>query len=206
MARYDVTMLINEAMPVYKNKASKKPLFIKVSRINEGDSTNETDVRFNVHSGTHVDFPLHVRDNGLSSRNFDVTTFIRPVKVLDFSSLTDTIRVEDLKTKTILKGDFVFLKTRNSDHNAFDFNFIYLSKEGAAYLQTIGVSGVGIDALGIERDQPGHPSHHTLMNHGIWIIEGLRLKNIKEGVYQMTALPLKLDDVDALPLTVILED
>ena len=110
------------------------------------------------------------------------------------------------KTKNILKGDFVLLKTQNSAQEVFDFNFIYLKADGARYLADLGVSGVGIDGLGIERDQTGHPSHHTLMENGIWIIEGLRLQAVKEGLYRMVALPLKLDDVDALPLTVILEE
>ncbi|MFA5660429.1 MAG: cyclase family protein [Bacilli bacterium] len=206
MARYDVTMLVSETMPVYKNKVSKKPVFTKVSQIAQGASTNETDVHFNVHTGTHVDFPLHVKSGALSSRAFDITTFIRPVKVLDFMDVKDGISSSDLKTKNILKGDFVLLKTQNSAQEVFDFNFIYLKADGARYLADLGVSGVGIDGLGIERDQRGHPSHHTLMDNGIWIIEGLRLQAVKEGPYRMVALPLKLDDVDALPLTVILED
>ena len=206
MARYDVTMLVSETMPVYKNKASKKPVFTKVSQIDQGASTNETDVHFNVHTGTHVDFPLHVKNGALSSRGFDITTFIRPVKVLDFTNVKEAISASDLKTKNILKGDFVLLKTQNSAQEVFDFNFIYLKADGARYLADLGVSGVGIDGLGIERDQTGHPSHHTLMENGIWIIEGLRLQAVKEGLYRMVALPLKLDDVDALPLTVILEE
>ena len=206
MARYDVTMLVSETMPVYKNKASKKPVFTKVSQIDQGASTNETDVHFNVHTGTHVDFPLHVKNGALSSRGFDITTFIRPVKVLDYTNVKEAISASDLKTKNILKGDFVLLKTQNSAQEVFDFNFIYLKADGARYLADLGVSGVGIDGLGIERDQTGHPSHHTLMENGIWIIEGLRLQAVKEGLYRMVALPLKLDDVDALPLTVILEE
>jgi arylformamidase len=132
MARYDVTMLVSETMPVYKNKVSKKPVFTKVSQIAQGASTNETDVHFNVHTGTHVDFPLHVKSGALSSRAFDITTFIRPVKVLDFMDVKDGISSSDLKTKNILKGDFVLLKTQNSAQEVFDFNFIYLKADGAA--------------------------------------------------------------------------
>lgn len=201
---YDVTMLINENMQVYKNRESKKPVFSVASSVNKGNSTNETNVLFNVHTGTHVDFPRHIYNDGQTSKDFDITTFIRPVKVLDFSSLPEMIRVEDLKKHNILEGDFLLLKTKNSLTDEFDFSFIFLEKDAAQYLASLKVSGVGIDGLGIERDQKGHPSHKALIDNSIWIIEGLRLKEVPEGNYNMVALPLKLDDVDALPLTVIL--
>lgn len=204
--KYDVTMLVSPTMAVYKNKEEKKPVFSVASNIERGDSSNETQVSFNVHSGTHVDFPLHVNVSGLSSRDFDITTFIRKVRVLDFTDVVDSIAKAHLLTKDIVKDDFILLKTRNSFEEEFNFNFVYLKKDAAQYLSEIGISGIGIDSLGIERNQPDHPTHHILMNAGIWILEGLRLREVSENTYNMTALPLKLDNVDALPLTVILEE
>lgn len=204
MKHYDVTMLMHENMQVYKNKVEKKPIFSVAASKAKGDSTNETLVTFNVHSGTHVDFPRHIYEEGATSKNFDITTFIRPVKVIDFTSLKAKIGLEDLKPLNIEAGDFLLFKTQNSFSEEFKFDFIFLEKEAAKYLAALKVSGVGIDGLGIERDQPGHPSHKALIDAGIWIIEGLRLKEVEAGSYFMTALPLKLDDVDALPLSVIL--
>lgn len=201
---YDVTMLINEKMQVYKNREDKKPIFSVAGSKKRGDSTNETLVTFNVHTGTHVDFPRHIDNEGKTSKNFDITTLIRPVKVIDFSDIEDKITISDLQKVKIEQGDFLLFKTKNSFSEAFSFSFIYLDQDAARYLASLKISGVGIDGLGIERDQPGHPSHHALINNGIWIIEGLRLKEVPAGNFNMIALPLKLDDVDALPLTVIL--
>lgn len=203
---YDVTMTINEAMQVYKNRESKKPVFRVASAKSRGDSTNETDVTLNVHTGTHVDFPRHIYDDGATSKDFDLTTFLRPVKVFDLTDVKAGITAADLAKLTINPGDFIFLKTTNSFSDDFLFDFIYLTRDGAEYLQQKQISGVGIDALGIERDQAGHPSHRALIDHHIWIIEGLRLKAVPAGTYEMIALPLKLDDVDALPLSVILKE
>ncbi len=66
------------------------------------------------------------------------------------------------------------------------------------------IIGVGVDALGVERDQIGHPTHHILMDAGAIIIEGLRLQEVPQGSYQMFALPIKMKGVEALLLSVIL--
>lgn len=198
-------MRIGPEMAVYKNKASKKPLFSVASSKFNGDSTNESKVEFNVHTGTHVDFPRHIYNEGKTSLSFDPTTFLRDVVVLDLMSVKAIITVDDLKKHVIHPGDFLFFKTRNSAVDEFLFDFVYLSHEAALYLRDLGISGVGIDALGIEREQKGHPTHKTLIDHDIWIIEGLRLREVPAGTYSMIALPFLLEDVDALPLTVVLQ-
>ena len=63
-----------------------------------------------------------------------------------------------------------------------------------------GAIGVGIDALGIERNQPGHPTHKILLGAGIVILEGLRLKGVPEGDYFLAAPPLKLNGYEAAPV------
>jgi arylformamidase len=58
------------------------------------------------------------------------------------------------------------LKTANSAQQHFDFSFIFLDASGAEYLAKKNIAGVGIDALGIERDQEGHPTHRALLQKG----------------------------------------
>ena len=52
-----------------------------------------------------------------------------------------------------------------------------------------GVIGAGIDSLGIERNQPNHETHKTLLSNKIMILEGLRLKHVEEGPYVLIAAP-----------------
>ena len=58
--------------------------------------------------------------------------------------------------------------------------------------------------MGIERDQPGHPTHKTLLNSGVLILEGLRLKDVAEGEYFLIAAPLKIRGVEAAPVRALL--
>jgi len=203
MKIYDVSMTISPDMQVYKNKQEKKPILSIASDFKTG-SSHETSLSMNLHTGTHMDFPLHMIENGKTSDTVDLSKLIRKVKVFDMTHVGDVIDQKDLVGLNIQKKDFVLFKTKNSLTEQFEFDFTYVNEHASRYLKEIGIAGVGVDGLGIERDQKGHPTHKTLMNDEIIIIEGLRLKEVKEGTYQMYALPIKIVHSDALPLSVVL--
>ncbi len=142
--------------------------------------------------------------DGKTSDTLDLSKLIRSVKVFDLTHVHEVIDRKDLQTLDLQPQDFVLFKTQNSYQETFNFRFVYVNQDAASYLVSKGVVGVGIDALGIERDQSGHPTHHILMNQDVIIIEGLRLKDVPEGRYHMFALPIKMKGVEALLLSIIL--
>lgn len=203
MKIYDISVVISPNMTVYKDYPHKKPVFTNVSNFETG-SAYETDIKMNVHSGTHVDFNLHMLKDGNTSSNAILSNYITDAKVFDLTHLKDKIEANDLKELNIEKDDFVLFKTRNSNVEHFDFGFVYVTESAAKYLAEKQIKGVGVDALGIERDQPGHPTHKTLMNHNIVILEGLRLKDIVPQSYILIALPLKFEGLDGSPVRAVL--
>ncbi|MBB6214433.1 arylformamidase [Anaerosolibacter carboniphilus] len=203
MKIYDISMDIYEDMTVYKNKLEKKPKIV-VTQDHTTGSSYTSYITMEMHTGTHIDAPLHMIDGGETMELYAVENFVRKCKVLDLTDAEDTITKELLQRKSIEKGDFVLLKTKNSFTEAFDFQFVYLEKSGASYLKEIGIAGVGIDALGIERDQSDHETHKILLSQGISIMEGLRLKGVEEGEYILCAPPLKIRNVEAAPTRAIL--
>src|SRR5690606_11028299 len=110
----------------------------------------------------------------------------------------------NLEAKEISEGDFILFKTRNSTEDILEKDFIYLDKAGAKYLRDKKIKGVGIDSLGIERDQPGHETHTMLFEAGIVILEGLKLDEVDEGEYFLFAAPLKIKGVEAAPVRAVL--
>lgn len=200
---YDVSMSIHEGMPVYKNKPEKKPL-IQVVQDFETSPARESRIQLDVHTGTHVDSPLHMLPDGGTMETLNIEKLTGTCRVLDLTEVKNGITRSDLEGKGIEKGDFVLLKTRNSDSESFDFEFVFLAEDGASYLASLGVRGVGIDALGVERSQPGHPTHKILFKAGVLILEGLRLKEVPEGEYFMVAAPIKLKETEAAPARVLL--
>lgn len=203
MKIYDVSMEIYEDMIVYKNKQEKRPK-LRVAKDYITGNSYESVITMEMHTGTHIDAPLHMIEGGKTIESIGLEKLIRKCKVLDLTGIEDRITEEVLKEKEIQKGDFILLKTRNSFAKEFDFKFVYLEKSGAEYLKDVGVEGVGIDALGIERDQPGHETHKILLGQGVIIIEGLQLKEVEEGEYTLYAPPLKIRNVEAAPARVIL--
>lgn len=192
----DISMTINETMTVYKNKLEKKPL-IKTSANHAQHGSHETTITLNLHTGTHIDAPLHMIPAGATIENYPLSQFITRARVIDMTLCTSHISKADLIHHPIQAGEFVLLKTRNSFLEPFDFEFVYLAEDAATYLQEIGVAGVGIDSLGIERNQSHHPTHTILLSNHIAILEGLRLGHVEAGVYLLICLPLKIDHVEA---------
>lgn len=199
MKVYDISMEIRNDMMVYKNQEQRRPS-LEQTRYIQADGVNESTLHINLHTGTHMDANWHVLENGSTIEEIDLAKCITPCKVLDFTHVNNCITREDLMTKKIQKDDFILLKTRNSFTDDFDFGYVYLSSDGAEYLQNIGIKGVGIDSLGIERNQAGHPTHRALLSKNIVILEGLRLKDIKEGKYILCAPPLKIKGADGSPV------
>lgn len=103
--------------------------------------------------------------------------------MIDLTGIKGCIEESDLVKKNINEGDFIVLKTNNSFDERFNPTFVYLSRKGALYLKEKGVIGIGIDSLGIERDQPNYDTHRILLESGILILEGLRLIDISEEEY-----------------------
>lgn len=201
----DISMKIKEDMAVYKDKPEIKPK-IKVYQTFENGKSYESGVEIGMHTGTHVDAPLHMIKGGKTIEQMDLSKLMMKCKVIDLTYIKDKITKNDLETKDIEKGDFILFKTINSFTDKFDFDFVFLEKSGAEYLRDKKIIGVGTDSLGIERSQPDHETHIVLLDSDIIILEGLRLKHVSEGEYFLAALPLNIDGVEASPVRAILMD
>ena len=203
MKIYDISMEISYEMPVYKGRAEKRPIF-KVDSDFKSGSSYETRLDMNLHTGTHLDAPLHMIEGEKNLDSFNLDKVITKCRVIDLTDAVEKISKVHLETKKIQTGDFILLKTQNSTENILEKDFIYLDETGAEYLRDKKIKGVGIDALGIERAQPGHETHKILFNAGIVIIEGLKLDEVDEGEYFLFAAPLKIKGVEASPVRAVL--
>lgn len=203
MKIYDISLPIHEGMVVYKNREEKRPR-IQVTRDFTNSTAYESVLTMDLHTGTHMDAPLHMIEGGEAIDQQDLYRTISPCRVWDLTHVEDCIRREDVARLDIKPGDFPLFKTRNSFDQAFNFDFIYLEKGAAAYLRDQGIIGVGIDSLGIERAQPDHETHRILMSSKIVIIEGLMLRGIQQGEYLLIALPLRIQGAEASPVRAVL--
>lgn len=195
MKIHDISMLIEPDMMVYKDSADKKPKFHNAQN-HKTSVAYETKVNLDIHCGSHIDMPLHMIENGKTMDDFDITRLITPCKVFDLSYLeSPVITASDIEDLPIEKKDFIIFKTKNSFYDkakGFDYNFVYVDESAARVLKEKRINGVGIDSLGIERSQKNHMTHKLLLGADIIILEGLELKEILEGSYELIALPIKI--------------
>lgn len=194
----DISMTIEEGMQVWKSYEHKKPSITNVQNHDEG-KPHESQLNMNVHTGTHVDAPLHMLPGGATIETVSLDQLNGAARVLDLTHVKGHITKEDLVPFAIQRGERLLFKTSSSFTEEFDLEFPFLRMDGAEYLAQIGVSLVGTDALGIERAQPEYQTHRTLMRQGIVIVEGLRLKDVAPGNYTLILAPLKMTGIDAAP-------
>lgn len=200
---YDITAPVHPEMTVYKNKDAKKPKFTCVQDFTTA-AAYETRIDIDVHTGTHMDAPLHMIEGGDTVETIGIEQLVGPARVLDLTHLADRVTAADLEGCGVQPGEWLVLKTRNSLQEAFDFQFVFLAADGAEWCVKHGVRGVAIDALGVERDQAGYPTHKTLFKAGVIIVEGVRLGEVPAGEYTIVLAPLRLIGTEASPMRALL--
>ncbi len=87
----------------------------------------------------------------------------------------------------------------------FDEHLPHLTPEMADWLAARGVVLVGVDSDSMDAfDSKELAAHHRLASHGIAILEGIDLSAVTPGVYDLVALPLRLEGADASPVRAVL--
>ncbi len=199
----DISLPLDNDTPLYPgNPKNEFEHFASAS----GSSYNSK-ITVSSHNGTHIDAPRHAFANGKGIDSIELNRFIGSCRVLDFTACQKEISLNDLQAKKIVSGERILFKTTNSirGFETFYEDYVYLSSQGAVYLAEIGIALVGIDALSIkQKGSKDNTPHTALLAKEIPIIEGINLRDVTEGIYQLIALPLKLTDLDASPVRAIL--
>ena len=181
---------------------------VETLKIANGDPCNLSEFSTSAHVGTHMDAPSHFLADGAGMDAFPISAGVGPARVIAIND-PDLIRVAELKSYRLVKGERILFKTRNSEccWNTSNFleKYVYIPHETAAYLADCCIQTVGVDYLSVGGyDCDGDETHRTLLRAGIWIIEGLNLKDVEPGNYELLCLPLKMVASDGAPARAVL--
>jgi arylformamidase len=182
-----------------------------------GDPATVSFLKLGSHTGTHVDAFSHFKQDGHSLSEMDVSPYIGPAVVVEIED-PEKITLGELQRNPsfldLRKAERVLFKTVNSEQEwykqPFNEHFCHLNPHAADFLVELGVKLVGIDYLSVEAFhaktlyEEEAPTHHRLMNAGVYILEGLTLKGVKPGWYELLCLPLKLENGDGAPARAVL--
>lgn len=184
------------------------------------------------HTGTHVDAPSHILNNGLPVDKLELENLIGTALVLDLTSFTgaltayilekalqnagvsENVTILLLKTQGTSKDknkdkieDICFQSPDSKFQKAEEEkpNLTYLEESAAVWIVRRGFKTVGIDSFSIDSiDSADLPAHHILLTNKVNVVECLELSSAEEGVYLFLCLPLKIDGCDGAPARAVL--
>jgi arylformamidase len=176
--------------------------------IGRGDACNVSHMAIGVHTGTHMDAPVHFIPDGAGLDEMPLSAVIGDARVIDIADPV-AVTADELRGHHLERGERVLFRTANSARCwqtlRFVEDFVYIAEDAARYLAETGVQTVGIDYLSVGGYfADGAGIHRILLEAGIWIIEGLDLSSVSAGRYEMVCLPLKLHGSDGAPARAIL--
>jgi arylformamidase len=207
MRFFDVTLPIHPGMPVYEGDPE-----VSVGKwlsLDGGGAANVSLLQLGSHTGTHVDAPLHFRSAAPGVDRLSLDVLIGPARVY---ALTAADRIDAISLEGVDLGGCprVLFKTRNSacrreGRSAPDF--VALAGDGARLLVEAGVRLIGLDGPSADPfSSTDFPAHHTLLDAGVVIVEGLDLSAVPPGDYDLFCLPLKIRGGDGAPARVVLRE
>ncbi len=207
MRVYDISVGMTPEMPVWPGDP---PVILeRTAAIADGANANVSRLSCSVHTGTHVDAPLHFLEGERAVDALSLKVLIGRAYVVDLPEAkvldAGTLEAAGIPPRTRR----VLFKTRNSQNWArgerkFDEGFVGVDASGAQWLVRKGVQLVGVDYLSVAPYKQSRPTHEILLGAGVVVVEGLDLSKVSQGRYMLYCLPLRLEGSDGAPARAIL--
>jgi arylformamidase len=207
---HDVSLVLRPDMVTWPGEPG--PRIEPLRRIAEGDTANVSVVTISDHAGTHVDPPLHFLEGGNTVDKLPLEALVGPCVVVAFDG-PGHVSGEWLDRAKLMSGtERILFKTRNSARwgdptTPFTRDFTTINASAARWCIDHGIRLVGVDYLSIEpqgAEKEGYPVHKTLLGANVVIVEGLDLRSVAPGQYDLVCGPIKLLNGDGAPARVFL--
>lgn len=167
--------------------------------IEDGDNYNLTAFSMCAHNGTHIDAPFHFINNGKTIENIDLFkcigfSYVAIHKgVLNADDAINILNVAmsaniEASKRILIKGDAI------------------VSESAAKIFVSHGVYLVGNESQSVGPENEPMGVHKILLEKEIVLLEGLRLSEVDEGVYFLSAIPISLAGSDGAPCRAVLLD
>lgn len=198
---YDISVPVHPEMHIYRGNPGVS--LARHESIADGAHANVSRLELGVHSGTHVDGALHFIDGAAGTEALPLETMVGPVAVVDATAIDGDLDEAALMSIELGDGERILFKTKNSqlwELPEFTHDFIRLTGTGARYLINRGVRLVGIDYLSIGDVD----AHRELLGAGVVVVEGLDLRRVEPGAYELICLPIRLEGSDGAPCRALL--
>jgi len=207
MRIYDVSLLIRPGMAVWPG--DDDVLIEPVRSQEDGNRANVSNIRMNLHTGTHVDSPGHFIAGAATVETLRLDVLIGRAWVAELDA-SGAITADDLAAVGIPReARRLLLKTHNSAlwrscPDEFRPDFAHLTEDAARWVVERGLLLIGVDYLSVESPRSDGVTHTTLLGAGVVVVESLNLAEVAPGWYDLYCLPLKVQGGDGAPARVVL--
>lgn len=203
---FDISTPMHEDMPVWPEDPPFR--LKKIKSFAKGDGVNVSKIKCCLHSGTHVDAPLHYVDGGKAVDELDLDSLVGAACVVNLEGVK-SVTAQDLEKLDIAEDiNRILIRTSNSKHlkdKKFWKEYVSLTEDAATWIVERGMRLVGVDYLSIAPYEDGEKIHKILLENDVVVVEGLNLDNIKSGIYDLTCLPIRIKGVEGAPARAILK-
>lgn len=206
MRIHDISRAIRAGIPVWPGDTDFDFRF--VAKIAEGSSVNVGRIEMSVHTGAHIDAPLHFDDAGADAASVPLEKYIGPCIVSDVRPSARGILPADLPAglgDAAGKAGRLLLRSYAQRPQSFDEGMAHATPELADWLAEHGIGLLGIDTDSMDAFESKElPAHRRLNHHGVAILEGIDLSQVEPGEYELVALPLRIEGADGSPVRAVL--
>jgi len=174
--------------------------------IGPGCPVNVASIAMSTHCGAHADAPLHYDPAGASIDQVELGDFIGPARVIDARGKDPLCQFEEIAAALDGAPSRILLRLMDRlDPMVWPSGFRALAAETIEKLAARGVRLIGVDVPSVDPETSKDlPAHMACLRHDIRIVENLVLADVSPGDYELIALPLKLQGLDAAPLRAVL--
>lgn len=199
---FDISMELNAKTPEWPGD---RPFEYTLSVTKEqSGSVNIGEIKSSTHMGTHIDAPFHYDDNGLKVEEMPLDVHLTVAQVVDVQGLPE-IKEEDLPEPAEGVKAILLKSCSWQDRKQFPETWPVFSTAIAEWMKAKGIRLLGVDVPSVDPENSKElPMHHSMNKHERYILEGIILDHIEPGVYQLSALPLKITGGDGSPVRAVL--
>lgn len=167
---------------------------------------NVSRVSFSVHCGTHADAPRHYDANGATAAALPLEPYIGPCRVIDAQGAGPLCEPGDIAAALEGAPPRILLRLMDRlDPKVWPTGFRAIAAETVELLASKGVVLVGIDTPSVDPETSKTlAAHHACRKADMRILENLALVHVEQGDYELIALPLKFENLDASPVRAVL--
>jgi len=168
-----------------------------LTKIQDGAVCNLSAFYMCAHNGTHIDAPYHFLDQGKTVDEISLDNFVGMAYVAHFNGVITA------------KDAYDILQRAKAVNGACAQRILVageaeLSLEAAKFFAKEGILLFGNESQTVGPPKAPMAVHKVLLSAEIVLLEGIRLQNVPEGAYLLSAAPLNICGSDGAPCRAVL--